>query len=319
MNTATPLPGVFAATTSAWEQQTWQDAADHLHTARDLVRFAMSRFAAADLFFGHGFPDALEEARYLVAWALHLPVRQASEWLDARLTPAERSRVLHLLRLRVDSRQPAAYLTGEAWLGEFRFRVDARTIVPRSLIAEQLEDGALHPWLDLDAVSRVADVCTGGGSLAILLALAAPQAEVDAVDLSADALAVAALNVSDYGLQDRITLHQGDLLAPLSGLYQLILSNPPYVDAAAMHALPVEYCREPELALASGVDGLLHTRRLMAGAAALLEEDGLLVVEVGHQRGVLEMAYPDVPFTWLESRDGGTYIFLLRRGDLPGA
>ena len=300
--------------------QAWQEAARHLRTARDLVRFGMSRFAGADLFFGHGFPDAFEEARYLVAWALQLPVRQADHWLDARLTPAELNRVLQVLQVRCTARQPAAYLTGEAWLGDFRFRVDPRTIVPRSLIAELLEDGALQPWIALEQATRVADICTGGGSLAVLLALAAPDADVDAVDLSPDALAVAQLNVLDYGLQERITLLQGDLLAPLAGsTYQLILSNPPYVDAAAMDALPVEYCREPEMSLASGADGLDHTRRLLAGAAALLDTGGVLVVEVGHQRAVLEMAYPDLPFVWLESRDGGTYIFLLRREDLPGA
>ncbi len=310
-----PLP----AADPDYQAQAWAEAARHLHSARDVIRFGMSRFAGADLFFGHGFPDAFEEARYLVAWALQLPVRQAGHWLDARLTPTELARALQVLQVRCTSREPAAYLTGEAWLGEFRFRVDRRTIVPRSLIAEVLEDGGLQPWLDLEDVSRAADICTGGGSLAVLLALAAPNAEVEAVDLSADALEVAESNVQDYGLQDRIALLQGDLLTPLTGTYQLLLSNPPYVDAAAMAVLPAEYCREPEMSLASGPDGLDHTRQLIAGAAALLDEGGVLLVEVGHQRAVLEMAYPDLPFVWLESRDGGTYIFLLRRQDLPGA
>jgi ribosomal protein L3 glutamine methyltransferase len=296
----------------------WEQARTTLVTARDLLRFAVTRFGAAGLHFGHGFPDALGEARYLLAHVLHLPPQQAAQWLDARLTEAEITAVLALLQERCTSRTPAAYLTGEAWLGDFRFRVDERTIVPRSLIAELLEDNALAPYIALEEVQRAADVCTGGGSLAVLLALAAPQAEVDAVDLSAAALEVAALNLADYGLQDRVALLQGDLLAPLAGDYQLIISNPPYVDAGAMAALPDEYRREPALALASGEDGLDHTRRLIAGAAGLLSPDGVLVVEVGHQRPVLEMSLPDLPFTWLEARDGGTYVFLLQRQDLPG-
>ena len=297
----------------------WSDARGMLRTPRDLLRFGMTRFGEAGLHFGHGFPSALAEARYLIAHRLHLAVGQAEHWLDARLTPDEISAVLDLLYQRCSTRKPAAYLTGEAWLGDFRFRVDERTIVPRSLIAELLEDDALRPWLDLDAVERAADICTGGGSLAVLLALALPQAEVDAVDLSAPALEVAALNVADYGLDDRIRLLRGDLLAPLEGRYDLIISNPPYVDAAAMAALPDEYLLEPGMSLASGEDGLDHTRALIAAAAERLTDGGVLVVEVGHQRAVLEMSFPDLPFTWLEARDGGTYVFLLRRADLPGA
>ena len=242
----------------------WQQAVAELRTARDLLRFAATRFGAAGLHFGHGFPDALAEARYLLGHVLHLPPGQAALWLDGRLLASEIAAVLAVFEERCDSRKPAAYLTGEAWLGEFRFRVDERTIVPRSLVAELLEDGALTPWLELDSVQRVADVCTGGGSLAVLLALAAPQCEVDAVDLSAQALEVAALNVADYGLEDRIHLLQGDLLAPLDGEYELIVSNPPYVDADAMARLPDEYRSEPPMALASGADGLAHTRALLA-------------------------------------------------------
>jgi ribosomal protein L3 glutamine methyltransferase len=300
------------------EALAWEHASASLQTARDLLRFGMSRFGAANLHFGHGFPDALSESRYLLAFALHLVPVQSEHWLDGRLTPGEIATVLALFRRRCTTRQPSAYLTGEAWLGEFRFRVDPRTLVPRSFIAELLEDNALSPWIDLAQADRVADVCTGGGSLAVLLALAAPDAEVDAVDLSADALEVAALNLADYGLEDRIRLLRGDLLAPLAGEYALIASNPPYVDAAAMASLPEEYRQEPAMALASGVDGLLHTRALIAGAARLLGEQGVLLVEIGHQRGALEMAFPDLPFTWLEARDGGTYVFLLRREDLPG-
>jgi len=294
----------------------WAEALDRLVTPRDFIRFGATRFMRAGLFFGHGFPDAISESRYLVAFSLQLSVNQAEQWLDAKLTPFECEQVLDLLKLRCETRQPVAYLTGEAWVAGFRFRVDPRTIVPRSLIGELLEDEALAPWMEISGAQRIADICTGGGSLAILLALLAPDAEVDAVDLSKDALEVAQLNVADYHLQSRIQLLKGDLLQPLSGEYDLIISNPPYVDAVAMASLPDEYRTEPEMALESGEDGLDHTRALLAGAAQLLTEEGVLMVEVGHQRANLELAYPDLPFTWLESRDGGTYVFVLRRQDL---
>jgi ribosomal protein L3 glutamine methyltransferase len=294
----------------------WEEGRESLVTARDLIRFGATRFARAGLFFGHGFPDALSESRYLVAFSLHLPVSQAESWLDAKLTGSEIAQTLDLLHRRCDSRQPAAYLTGEAWVAGCRFRVDPRTIVPRSLIGELLEDEALAPWIEISACQRVADICTGGGSLAVLLALFAPDAEVDAVDLSAEALQIAHLNVADYHLQSRIQLLEGNLLEPLEGEYDLIVSNPPYVDADAMASLPDEYRKEPALSLESGVDGLDHTRVLIAEAARYLTEEGILMVEVGHQRANLELAYPDLPFTWLESRDGGTYVFVLRRQDL---
>lgn len=294
----------------------WAEAMDILHTPRDLIRFGATRFMREDLFFGHGFPDALSESRYLVAFSLQLSVNQADLWLDAKLTHSEREQVLDLIKQRCISRKPAAYLTGEAWIAGFRFRVDPRTIVPRSLIAELLEDDALSAWMDLASTQRIADICTGGASLAIILALLAPDAEVDAVDLSPQALEVAELNVADYHLQDRVQLLQGDLLHPLKGQYDLIVSNPPYVDAAAMASLPDEYRNEPTMSLESGEDGLDHTRAILDGAADFLTEDGMVMVEVGHQRAVLELAYPDLPFTWLESRDGGTYVFVLRRQDL---
>jgi len=298
------------------ESLLWDEAIQSLKTPRDLIRFGASRFVEAGLFFGHGFPDALSESRYLVAFSLQLPVNQAELWLDARLTHSECAKILDLLKRRCESRQPAAYLTGEAWVAGCRFRVDSRTIVPRSLIGELLEDEALAPWMNLTECQRIADICTGGGSLAILLALFAPEAEIDAVDLSPEALEVAQLNVSDYHLQSRIQLLQGDLLQPLSGEYDLIVSNPPYVDAAAMASLPDEYRTEPTMSLESGEDGLDHARALISGAASYLSEEGLLMVEIGHQRATLELAYPDLPFTWLESRDGGTYVFVLRRQDL---
>ncbi|MDE1989459.1 MAG: 50S ribosomal protein L3 N(5)-glutamine methyltransferase [Betaproteobacteria bacterium] len=298
----------------------WDQAADHLVTVRDLLRFAVSAFSSHQIYFGHGYPGPTEEASYLVLHALGLPHDQRELWLDARLLPEERRTALALVRRRVEERVPAAYLTHEAWLGPFRFYVDERTIVPRSFIADALQEG-LEPWIeDFDEVSRAADICTGGGSLAILLALRCPNAQVDAVDLSPEALEVARKNVADYGLESRIRLHRGDLYEGLEPqAYDLIISNPPYVDEAAMASLPAEYRKEPEMALASGPDGLDHVRRLIAGAPAHLKPGGLLVVEIGHQRATLEAAFPEIPWVWLDLPGGDSYVFAVCREDLPGA
>ena len=222
-----------------------------------------------------------------------------------------------VIERRVRERIPAAYLTHEAWLGEHRFYVDERVIVPRSFIAELLQ-AQLVPWLDApDEVTRALDLCTGSGCLAILAALAFPNAEVDAVDLSADALEVAAKNVADYGLTDRVGLVESDLFAALAGRsYDVILSNPPYVNAESVAALPPEYQAEPALALGSGEDGLDATRQILANAKSHLNPGGLLVVEIGHNRDVLEAAYPTLPFTWLDTESGDQFVFMLRREDL---
>ena len=295
----------------------WNQAVDTLRTVRDLIRFAVTQFSASQAYFGHGYPGPVEEASYLVLHALGLPHEERALWLDAQLLPAEREAALTLVRRRIEERLPAAYLTHEAWLGPFRFYVDERVIVPRSFIADALNEG-LEPWIDdFETLVRVADICTGGGSLAILLALKCPLADVDAVDLSADALAVAAKNVADYGLEAQVHLHQGDLFEGLlPGAYDLIVSNPPYVDAAAMAALPEEYLKEPRMALESGADGLDHVRRLLADAPKFLKAAGLLVVEVGHQRDVLEDAFPHLPLVWLDLPAGDRYVFVLRREDL---
>jgi ribosomal protein L3 glutamine methyltransferase len=218
----------------------------------------------------------------------------------------------------VRERTPAAYLTHEAWLGEFRFYVDERVIVPRSFIAELLRDG-LAPWIaDAKRVRSALDLCTGSGCLAVLAAHAFPKAQVDAADLSPEALQVARRNVKDYALGKRVRLVRSDLFKRLAARrYDLILSNPPYVDAATMRALPREYRREPRLALAGGRDGLELVRRMLAQAAAHLNPGGLLIVEIGHNRAVLEKAYPRLPFTWLETSAGDDYVFMLRREDLP--
>lgn len=293
------------------------DDTESLITVRDWLRFAVSRFNEARLVFGHGSDNAFDEAAYLILHTLHLPLDRLEPFLDASLTHGESEEVQRVIERRVRERVPAAYLTCEAWLGEHRFYVDERVIVPRSFIAELLHD-QLAPWVDNpDAVATALDLCTGSGCLAILAALAFPRAKVDAVDVSTDALEVAARNVADYGLADRVELIESDMFAALDGRsYDLILSNPPYVDAEAVAALPPEYLAEPALALGSGADGLDATRRILAGAREHLNAGGLLVVEIGHNRDALEAAYPTLPFTWLDTESGDQFVFMLRREDL---
>lgn len=296
----------------------FEQARQELLTLRDLLRFAVSRFNEAGLFFGHGSDNAWDEAAYLLLHTLHLPLDRLEPFLDARLTSGERESALRILERRIIERVPAAYLTNEAWLGEHRFYVDERVIVPRSFIAELLDE-ELAPWVeDPWAVGRVLDLCTGSGCLAILAAHAFPDARVDAVDISSDALAVAARNVADYGLEERLRLVNADLFAGVAGeRYDVIVSNPPYVNAESVAALPEEYRREPAIALGSGHDGLDLTRRILAEAAGHLNPGGLLVVEIGHNRDDLEAAYPETPFTWLDTAAGDQYVFLLRREELP--
>lgn len=289
-----------------------------LLTVRDVLRFAVSRFNEAGLFFGHGTDNAWDEAVYLVLHTLSLPLDRLEPFLDARLLEEERDNLLDVIGRRVEQRLPAAYLTHEAWLGEHRFYVDERVIVPRSFIAELLHE-QLNPWIDDPwAVASALDLCTGSGCLAILAALAFPHAEVDAVDLSPDALAVARRNVDDYGLQERVHLIESDAFAKLTGRrYDLIISNPPYVNAESVAALPPEYLHEPELALGSGEDGLDLARIILREAKSHLNPGGLLVVEIGHNRDVLEAAFPTLPFTWLETSAGDQFVFMLREEDLP--
>ncbi len=296
---------------------TFVTAKAELKTLRDLLRFAVSRFNAAELFFGHGSQSAYDEAAYLILHALHLPLDRLEPFLDAHLLPAEIGAVLDLLEQRVSRRIPAAYLTHEAWLGEHRFYVDERVIVPRSFISELLQ-AHLHPWVsDPCGVGTVLDLCTGSGCLAILAALVFPSAAVDGADISADALAVAERNVRDYELGERVQLIESDLFAALDGRrYDLIISNPPYVDAPSMAALPDEYRSEPTLALASGADGLDHIRLILRQAESHLTSSGLLVVEAGHNRDTLEAAFPDLSFNWLEVSAGDEFVFLLTRRDL---
>ena len=292
-------------------------ARNELTTLRDCLRFAVSRFNEARLCFGHGSDNAWDEAVYLALSTLHLPLDRLEPFLDARLLPQERDILLNVYRRRVEERLPAAYLTREAWLGEHRFYVDERVIVPRSFIAELLDE-QLSPWIDDPwQVETALDLCTGSGCLAILAALNFPAATVDAIDISTDALAVARKNVDDYQLQDRVRLIESDGFKALADeTYDLIISNPPYVNAESVAALPPEYLKEPELALGSGEDGLDFTRRILAEAKARLNPGGLLVVEIGHNRDELEAAYPHLPFTWLDTAAGDQYVFMLRREEL---
>ena len=296
----------------------FEQAQNELSTLRDLMRFAVSRFTEEKLFFGHGTDNAWDEAAYLLLHTLHLPIDRLDPFMDARLTSSERAAVLKVIERRISERVPAAYLTNEAWLGEYRFYVDQRVIVPRSHIAELLRE-QLSPWVDDPwAVSRVLDLCTGSGCLAILAALAFPESTVDAVDLSPDALAVASRNVADYQLEPRVHLIESNAFAGIADQsYDVIISNPPYVNADSMAALPEEYRREPELALASGQDGLDFVRIILREAAKHLNPEGILIVEIGHNRDDLEAAFPDTSFVWLDTSAGDRYVFMLRREDLP--
>jgi len=293
------------------------DCTNELHTVRDWLRFTVSAFNEAKLSFGHGSASAYDEAAYLILHTLHLPLDTLNPFLDARLISDEKNALLALLKQRVDKRIPVAYLTHEAWLGDFRFYVDERVIVPRSFIAELIQE-QFAPWIaDTKIVTDVLDLCTGSGCLAILAAHAFPDAVVDAVDNSTDALEIAQRNVTDYGLEDRINIIKSDLFSNLTGKqYDIIISNPPYVDAPSMSALPPEYRHEPQLALGSGVDGLDATREILEHAADHLNPNGLLVVEIGHNRPTLEATYPNLPFIWLEVSAGDEFVFMLRREDL---
>jgi ribosomal protein L3 glutamine methyltransferase len=290
---------------------------NELDTIRDWLRWAVSHFGEARLFFGHGSTEAFDEAAYLLLHALHLPLDRLEPFLDARLTQSERTQLGHLFTRRIDERVPAAYLTHEAWLGEFRFYVDERVIIPRSFIAE-LMPGSLEAYVGPpERVQTALDLCTGSGCLAILLAHAYPEADVDAVDISSEALAVAQRNVSDYGLADRINLIRSDLFANLSEKsYDLIISNPPYVAATAMEQLPDEYRHEPVIALAGGDDGLDAVRTILKEAPRFLNPEGTLVVELGHNRAAAEAAFPRLPFVWLATAAADDCVFLVKREDI---
>lgn len=290
-----------------------QDVIDELATMGDFVRWGASRFNEAGLYYGHGTENALDEAFHLVSFALHLPHEIPPYMIETRLTREERSAVYALLKKRVDSRLPAPYLTHEAWFAGLPFFVDERALVPRSPIAELIEAG-FEPWIDPERVENILDLCTGSGCIAIASALAFPFAAVDATDLSGDALEVARKNVARHEVEDQLNLVQGDLFQGLEGRrYDIIVSNPPYVDAEDMAALPKEFHHEPAFALAAGEDGLDIVRRILAQAGEYLNEDGILIIEVGNSAAALVEAYPDALFTWLEFEHGGHGVFLLTK------
>jgi ribosomal protein L3 glutamine methyltransferase len=298
-------------------------------TVGEAVRDAARRLDAADVAFGHGTTDASQEALWIAAHVLGMTWDELTSSLDYPITAAREKRVGELVGRRVATRQPLAYLLNEAWLGPHKFYVDERVIVPRSFIAELLrhsrEDGNPDKADALGLGSRlrgndvrILDLCTGSGCLAILAALAYPGAKVDAADISPDALEVARRNVEDYKLKGRVRLVRSDMFEALAGrIYDLIVSNPPYVKAASMQTLPAEYRREPRLALASGADGLDHTRTILARARGHLNPGGRLVVEIGHNRKALERAYPGIGFEWPQTSGGHKFVFTLAREALP--
>ena len=287
-----------------------------LDTLGDIFRFAVRRFRAARLAYGHGTTNARDEAAFVVLEALRLPIDRLEPYLDLRPTPGERARLLALIDARVSRRLPAPYLVGAAYMHGVRFHADRRALIPRSFIGDMLADGVL-PIGDAGKIKRVLDLCTGSGCLAILAALAFPRARIDASDLSAGALALARRNVKSHRLGDRIALHRGDLFAPLAGQrYDLIISNPPYVDAKAMARLPTEYRHEPRLALAAGDDGLAVVRRILADAPRHLTRNGALLCEIGRGKKPLEAAFPRLPFLWLDTEQSEGEVFWIAADQL---
>ncbi len=285
----------------------------------DCIDTQAARLAQAGLFFGHGTTNAFDEAAWLALWRLGLPLDALDEHEDRALSDAEAAAIATLVDERISTRKPAAYLTGEAWLQGVPFTIDERAIVPRSFIAELIADASIDPWLN-PASRRVLDLCTGNGSLAVLAAMAWPEVEVDALDLSADALAVARLNVDRHELAARIRLLQGDGLAGAvsqgGGTYDLILCNPPYVNSASMATLPAEYRAEPELALAGGTDGMDFIRELLRAAPAALNDDGVLVLEIGNERPFFEAAFPDLDVVWMDTSSGADQVLLVTKENL---
>lgn len=294
-----------------------------LLTIRDWLRYAVSRFENSDIFYGHGTDNAYDEAVWLIMGALHLPHDTLNNFLDARLTGEERTKLAGFIDERISKHTPTAYLLKEAWLQGYKFFVDKRVLIPRSFIAELLVNDGLQPWIEYpELVNNAVDICTGSGCLGVLLADSYPDAEIDVVDISPDAIDVCNINIAKYGLQDRMHAIKSDMFRALVDddgnpkQYDLIISNPPYVDAPSMAELPAEYRNEPQLALGSGTAGLDHTHTILREAANYLTDGGILVVEIGHNRDALLEAYPHLPFTWLEVSSGDQFVFLLTKEQL---
>ncbi len=281
-------------------------------TPRDLLRYAITRFNTAKLFFGHGSADALDEAAYLILHTLKLPLDKLDPFLDARLLPDEVAHVLHVIERRTSERVPAAYITNEAWLGTYAFYVDERVLVPRSFIHELIPQ-QFSPWVeDPYAVENILELCTGSGCLAIMMADAFPNSVVDAIDISTDALAVAERNIRDYKLEGRVNPVVSDLYENVPfKKYDMIITNPPYVNADSMDKLPPEYLREPQIALSGGADGMDLVRKIVAGAAQRLTPNGILMVEIGNEAEYAEAAFGHLGLTWLTTSAGDDMVFLL--------
>ncbi len=287
-----------------------------LHTLRDFIRWSTSCILEAKLHMGHGYQDAWDEAVAIVLHSLHLPHDMDPRVLDARLTHSEKQTVLENLKRRVEQNSPVAYITQQAWFCGLPFYVDERVLIPRSPIAELIEQ-AFSPWVNADNVNRVLDLCTGSACIAIACAYAFPDAQVDAIDVSADALEVAALNVSQHELTDQVTLIDSNLFNGLAEQkYDIIVSNPPYVSQPEMDALPAEYRHEPALGLAAGEDGLQLVDEILAQASQYLTEQGVLIVEVGNSQEALIAKYPDLAFFWFEFERGGHGVFMLTKEQL---
>lgn len=289
-------------------------------TLRDLLRYAVTRFNTAQLFFGHGSANALDEAAYLLLHTLKLPLDKIEPFLDARLLPHEIDAVVAVIERRATDRIPASYITNEAWLGTYNFYVDERVIVPRSFIAELIPE-RFTPWVqDPEDVTDILELCTGSGCLPIMLADAFENAHVDTVDISKDALDVAAKNVATYELEDRITLIESDLYSNVpEKLYDMIITNPPYVNSSSMSKLPKEYLHEPQIALAGGDDGMDLVRKIVAGAASRLKPNGILMVEIGNERLFAEEAFAEYGLTWLSTSAGDDMVFMLTAEQLQEA
>lgn len=295
-----------------------ESAIRDLITVRDFLRWTASKMNEANVFLGHGSDDSWDEGVALILYALHLPWDADGRIMDSRLTIEEKEQIAYLVKQRIEKRTPVAYLIQTAWFAGLPFFVDERVLIPRSPIGELIEKG-FEPWLDAESVNRALDLCTGGGCIAIAMALNLPNAHVDALDISPEALEVAALNIEKHGIEEHVSLIRSDgfdSLTESKPQYELIVSNPPYVGAEEMASLPDEYRQEPSLALASGGDGLDFVRRILCQATDYLTEKGTLICEVGNSDVVLEAAFPNVPFTWVEFERGGHGVFVLTAEEL---
>jgi ribosomal protein L3 glutamine methyltransferase len=291
---------------------------NELFSIRDWLRYAVSRFESSDIFFGHGTSNAYDEAVWLIFGFLHLPHDTIENFLDAHITSKEKKDLLFLIEKRINEKIPTAYLLNEAWLKDYKFYVDERVIVPRSLIAESLSEN-LYPWIDdPESIYSALDLCTGSGCLGIMMAHSFQNAMIDLVDLSEKALQVAQINVDHYGLHERIELIQSDLFHALEEKkYDLIISNPPYVNQTSVNNFPPEFLKEPSMALGSGDEGLDHTIRIIHEAKHHLNDDGMLIVEIGHNKEALLKKFPRLQFQWLDVSLGNDFVFMLQRSQLP--